>query len=100
MSFSSFLRIVASEADSLEIVEYYEKVDGLELADRFVSELDRFIKFVSERPDAFAEIHSGLRRANLKTFPHHIIFEVVDEKTIIVLTIKHDRRHPDLGLNR
>ena len=46
MSFSSFLRIVASEADSLEIVEYYEKVDGLELADRFVSELDRFIKFV------------------------------------------------------
>lgn len=91
---------VEARFDVLEIVEYYENVDGPQLADRFTSELEKFIEYVAERPETFAEIRSGLRRANLSKFPHHIIFQIVDAETIKVLTVKHDRRQPDFGLNR
>lgn len=91
---------VEARFDVLEIVEYYEKADSPQLADRFTSELEKFIEYVAERPESFAEIRSSLRRANLLAFPHHIIFQIVDTETIRILTIKHDRRHPDLGLDR
>jgi plasmid stabilization system protein ParE len=91
---------VEARVDVLEIVEFYERSDGPHLADRFISELEKFMKYVAERPESFAEIRSGLRRANLNTFPHHIIFQVVDTETIKILTVKHRRRHPDIGLDR
>lgn len=91
---------VAARFDVLEIVEYYEEIEGPQLADRFTSELQKFIEYVAQRPESFAEVRAGLRRANLVTFPHHVIFQIVDSETIKILTVKHDRRHPDLGLNR
>ena len=91
---------VEARFDVLEIVEYYEKVDGPQLADRFTSELAELITHIAERPESFAQIGSGLRRANLNRFPHHIIFEIVGIETIKILTVKHDKRHPDLGLDR
>lgn len=91
---------VEARVDVLEIVEFYEKVDGQQLADRFTSELEKFIRYVAERPESFVEIRSGIRRANLYRFPHHILFQIVDTETIKILTVKHDRRNPDLGLDR
>lgn len=91
---------VEARFDVLEIVEYYEKIDDPQLADRFTSELEKFIKYVAERPESFADIRSGLRRANMNRFPHHIIFQIVDTETIRILAVKHDRRNPDLGLDR
>jgi plasmid stabilization system protein ParE len=91
---------VEARFDVLEIVEFYEKVDGPQLADRFTSELEKFIEHISKRPESFVEVRSGLRRANLNRFPHHIIFQIVDTETIKILTVKHDRRNPDLGLDR
>lgn len=46
----------------------YEKADGPQLADRFTSELEKFIRYVAERPESFLEIRSGIRRANLDRF--------------------------------
>ncbi len=91
---------VEAHVDVLEIVEYYEKADGPQLADRFTSELEKFIRYVAERPESFVEIRSGIRRANLDRFPHHILFQIVDTETIKILKVKHDRRNPDLGLDR
>ncbi len=91
---------VEARFDVLEIVEFYERVDGPQLADRFTSELEKFIEHIAERPESFVEVRSGLRRANLNRFPHHIIFQIVDTETIKILTVKHDRRNPDLGLDR
>ena len=91
---------VEARFDVLEIVEFYEKVDGPQLADRFTSELEKFIEQVAERPESFVEIRPTLRRANLHRFPHHIIFQIVDDETIKILTVKHNRRKPDFGLDR
>ena len=91
---------VEARFDVLEVVQYYEKVDGPQLADRFTSELQATIEQVAIRPGSFAEIRSGIRRANLDRFPHHVLFQIVDDETVKILTVKHDKRHPDLGLNR
>lgn len=40
---------VEARSDVLEIVEYYEKVEGPHLADRFASELKQFLEFVATR---------------------------------------------------
>ncbi len=91
---------VEARLDVLQIVEYYEQADGPQLADRFTSELENFIESIAERPESFAEIRSGLRRANMGRFPHHILFQIIDSQTIRILAVKHDKRHPDLGLDR
>ena len=91
---------VEARFDVLEIVEYYEKVDGPQLADRFTLELEKSIDRIAARPQSFVEIRSGIRRANLDRFPHHVLFQIVENETIRILTVKHDKRHPDLGLKR
>lgn len=91
---------VEARIDVLEIVEYYEAKEGPELADQFTSELEHIIKAVAERPLSYREIMPRYRRANLHRFPHHVLFQIIDDETIKIVAIKHNRRHPDLGLNR
>ncbi len=91
---------VEARLDVLEIVEFYEEADGPQLADRFTSDLKQYIEYIAERPESFRQIRSGIRRASLNRFPHHVIFQIVDENPIKILAVKHDRRHPDFGLDR
>lgn len=93
---------VEARVDVLGVVEYYERVANAELADRFTSELQKYLEYVASRPESLPEIRSGsgIRRANLSRFPHHVLFQIADAETIKILAIKHDRRHPDMGLNR
>lgn len=91
---------VAARSDVLEIVEYYEREGGAELADRFTAELEDFIRRVAENPLAYSEFKHGIRRANLRRFPHHILYRILDEQTIKITSVKHDRRRPSYGLQR
>jgi plasmid stabilization system protein ParE len=91
---------VEARVDVLGIVEYYEDKEGPKLADEFTSELEKFIEAVAERPLSYREIAPGVRRANLDRFPHHVLFQIIDDETIEVLAVKHSRRDPALGLDR
>lgn len=91
---------VEARIDVLAIAEYYEQQDGADLADQFTSELQVFIERVAQRPLSYREVQPGTRRANLDRFPHHILFEIIDDGNIKVVAVKHNRRHPDLGLDR
>ncbi len=91
---------VGARFDVLEIVEYYEREADAQLADRFTSELERFIEAVAERPNSYREHSKGIRRANLDRFPHHVLFQIIDDQTIKILSVKHDARHPSYGMDR
>ena len=91
---------VDARADVLDIVEFYERSEGPELAVRFITELKRFIFRIALRPESYNEIRHGIRKANLMHFPHHVLFRVIDDVTVKILAVKHDRRHPDFGLDR
>ena len=91
---------IEARFDVLEIVEYYEREAGVELADGFTTELERFIELVAERPLGYREFRHGVRRANLHRLPHHILYRILDEDTIKIISVKHDRRRPSFGLRR
>lgn len=91
---------IGARFDVLEIVEHYELVDGVPLADRFVAELEKYVETIAERPRSYVNMSSGVRRANMRRFPYHIIFRVLDDNAIRILAVKHEHRHPSYGSER
>ena len=86
-------------ADLAEIMAYYERVATPELADAFYEEFRHLAEQVSQRPDSFAIRERGIRRAELRRFPYHVLFRVAGESARI-LVVRHHSRHPALGMRR
>lgn len=92
-----FHRLVAS--DISRIMDYYEDVAGRQLADEFYAELRSLFQKAAESPEAYSIRERDLRRVNLRRFPYHFLFRIVDD-AVRVLVIRHHRRRPSLSLHR
>ena len=92
-----FHREVAS--DISRIMDYYEDISGLQLAEEFYAELRSFFQKAAESPEAYRVRERDLRRVNLERFPFHFLFRIVDDRAR-VLVVRHHRRRPSLGLTR
>jgi plasmid stabilization system protein ParE len=86
-------------SDIAEIMDYYERVAGIDLADDFYRELRSLIEKAREQPLRFRIYEGDLRRVNLPRFPYHFLFRVKDEN-IRVLVVRHHSRHPSFGIQR
>ena len=85
------------------IMAYYEEVAATELAKEFYAELRHFMLEAmleaAKRPKSFAIRQRDIRRVNLRRFPYHFLFRIVDD-TVRVLVVRHHSRHPSLGTRR
>ena len=88
----------AAEADLQQALGWYAKISE-ELADRFLSSVERTVREIGERPLGFAVIHRGRRRAGIRRFPYGLIFEAHDDAAI-VLACFHGRRDPQRWQSR
>jgi plasmid stabilization system protein ParE len=88
---------VYSDIDA--IMAYYEEVAGTELANEFYAEFRHFMVDAAKRPKSFAIRQQDIRRVNLRRFPYHFLFRIVDD-TVRVLVVRHHSRHPSLGTRR
>ena len=88
---------VYSDIDA--IMAYYEEVAATELAKEFYAELRHFMAEAAKRPNSFAIRQRDIRRVNLRRFPYHFLFRIVDD-TVRVLVVRHHSRHPSLGTRR
>jgi len=88
---------VYSDIDA--IMAYYEEVAATELAKEFYAELRHFMVEAAKRPESFAIRQRDIRRVNLRRFPYHFLFRIVDD-TVRVLVVRHHSRHPSLGTRR
>jgi len=81
-------------SDISKIMEYYEQVATLELADDFYRELMSSIEEAAEKPGSFGIRAWDIRRVNLHRFPYHFLFQVVDDSVyiLVVRTIEDTRR--------
>jgi plasmid stabilization system protein ParE len=74
-----------------------------EISERVVStfwdELDSVLASIERNPRSHHFDSCGLRRANLQKFPYHLLYEV-DEGTIFLVVLRHDRRSPEYGIDR
>lgn len=87
-------------SDILEIMEYYDDAAGGELAADFYSEFRHYADLIGVRPESFPFHTERVRRTNLDRFPHHILYEILDEETLQILVVKHNSRNPSFGLDR
>jgi plasmid stabilization system protein ParE len=85
-------------ADIREIAIHYADVSERVLFS-FWAELDLILASIEKNPRSHHYDTCGLRRANFQSFPYHLLYEVEDE-AIFLTVLRHDRRHPDFGLDR
>ena len=90
----------AVQADFNEALDYYEAA-GAHLADRFEAEFYAAIAAIKSAPRRFPFYlqRTTFRRVHLKNFPFIILYR---ERSagIRVTVLKHEKRHPRLGLSR
>ena len=86
------------QRDVTEILTYYQDISPA-LADGFWDEFEATIARVRKAPKACHFDASGLRRANLKRFPYHVLFRI-REDSIKVMVVRHHRRRATFGTRR
>jgi toxin ParE1/3/4 len=89
----------AIERELSEIIKYYNDCSR-GLGGEFLNEFERQILKIAAMPTRWMTVETGVRRALMKRFPFVIYFKILENDTIRVTVIKHQRRHPDYGRNR
>lgn len=94
--------IVHPEADNdlVDAISYYAQEAGQELAVEFYSEFQRCAEIIGQRAKSFPLYVARLRRLNFHRFPYHILFEIISDEVVQIVTVKHDHRHPSYGTDR
>jgi plasmid stabilization system protein ParE len=89
------------QRDVNDAVAYYEEHASDAVADGFFEELLAAIEEAAENPTRhhFLAGSKKLRRANLKRFPFHFLYEI-RSGTIYIVVVRHHRRHPRFGMRR
>ena len=93
----NFHRLVQDDLE--KVLDYYEREGGSKLADRFFAELEAVLGEIDRNPAGFHFAAPALRRANLPTFPYHLLFRQTPTTTR-VLVLRHHRRNPNYGARR
>ena len=83
-----------AEADLRAAKSWYDD-QRLALGDRFISAVGSTVESISKSPLRFPTIYRDRRRARVRRFPYGIIFEV-QEQRIVVIACFHFKRNPKL----
>ena len=84
--------------DITEALNYYDRI-STRLADEFQAEMYSIIAQAETNPLRFHPTQRGFRRANLRRFPYHVLYEVRAD-SLRVMHVRHNKRHPDYGMQR
>ena len=85
-------------SDIREVALHYAEISERTLL-AFWAELDAVLGSIELNPRSYHFDSCGLRRANFRRFPYHLLFDVGEDR-IFLLVLRHDRRHPDFGMRR
>lgn len=81
------------------ILYHYQNESGAKLADEFNEELQIRVNSVRENPTFFPRYRGDIRRANLKRFPYHFLYEV-RITSVWIFVLRHNKRNPSYGMKR
>lgn len=89
----SFRLLAAAEDEANEAFDWYEsELTGL--GDEFRNEVKLALSRIVSRPLQFRVVYrSDIRRARIRRFPFSIIFKLEND-SILVLAIFHEKRNP------
>lgn len=89
----------AVEKELKEVITYYNGCSA-GLGSEFLNEFERQVLKIASNPFQWAEVERGVRRTLLRRFPYTVYFRVVNMELLRITVVKHQRRHPRLGLER
>lgn len=96
MNFSVLLKDEAI-LDLKEAYDWYEK-QKIGLGSRFLDYVDFHLKKIQLNPTRFRHTR-GQREMIMTTFPFKIVFHVAEDQ-IVVLAVLHQRRNPNITMER
>lgn len=85
-------------SDIRDVTLHYAEISDRVLS-AFWSELDHVLALIERNPRSHHFDTCGLRRANFRKFPYHLLYGI-EEDTVFLVVLRHDRRHPNFGLGR
>ena len=90
----------ATHLDITEAMKFYVEQGGLQLASDFYSEFWSTAKRIELHPHSFPIHIKNYRKVRLHRFRYNILFRIVDDTTVRILTVRHDERHSKFGTDR
>uniref|UniRef100_Q3ASP7 Plasmid stabilization system n=1 Tax=Chlorobium chlorochromatii (strain CaD3) TaxID=340177 RepID=Q3ASP7_CHLCH len=89
----------AIEDELRQIIKYY-KESSAGLGTEFLNEFERQVLKIADNPRRWVAVKGTIRRSLMRRFPYVIYFRLVNDETLRVTVVKHQRRHPKKGVNR
>ena len=89
----------AVENELREIIKYYNQ-SFAGLGFEFLDEFEKQILKISSMPALWITVQDDIQRSLMERFPYVIYFRVIDNNVLRVTMVKHQRRHPKLGIKR
>jgi hypothetical protein len=93
-SFHPLAKIELSEA-----VNYYQECQT-GLGTEFVEEVYSTIQRIIQLPEAWSQLSLNTRRCLLKRFPYGVIYQITENKEILIIAVMQMNRKPDYWKNR
>ncbi|REC42731.1 MULTISPECIES: type II toxin-antitoxin system RelE/ParE family toxin [Chryseobacterium] len=86
--------LIIQEEASLEILEAYIYYENAQkgLGEKFMKQLNKYFVRIQDHPKHF-EIKKNYREAFVQIFPYLIIFDIIDNK-IIILSVFNTHQNP------
>ena len=83
----------SAELEVFEAFDHYNAIDDDgRTAERFLEEIERTKRSISERPRAWMEIEPGVRHKVLNRFPFALIYEIEGDEIRVFAVAHHSRR--------
>jgi plasmid stabilization system protein ParE len=89
----------AEEQELREIIKYYNECSP-GLGNDFLNEFERQVIKIAAMPYCWMSVRGDIRRSLMRRFPYAIYFRVVNKDVLRITVVKHQRRHPKLGMGR
>lgn len=82
-----------AEAEAKDSYRWYRARSPV-AAQSFQIAVEETIGSLAEAPHRWPEVEPGIRRRLVSGFPYSILYEV-DEHTVTILAVMHQKRHPN-----
>lgn len=87
------LKILELASFEIEDTKQYYNLQQAKLGDRFKKDVQKSIDNIVLSPKLYPQVENSMRRCLLHRFPYGI-FYAIDDDTVVVLSVAHQRREP------
>jgi plasmid stabilization system protein ParE len=78
----------------VEAASQFYETNRPELGREFLDEIDATIQRILANPQAWQALEGEIRRCRLRRFPYGIIYTMLEDESVLVISVMHLHRYP------